>query len=142
MGALLGSPGTLKRVQVIQRGNSPRVVRARVYGSRGSRVLTGPSIRARLGLDDTWAYFTRVSTSAARVRGARAASAGYRALAGTFVPAPRSRELAIERRENGDWVDAGSTVTDAKGRYRATVVGPGTYRVRSGAVAGPPARLR
>lgn len=68
MGALLGSPGKLKRVEVLQRGVSPRVVRARVYGSNGSVVLTGPQIRARLGLDDTWAYFSRVNS-------ARAASA-------------------------------------------------------------------
>ncbi len=68
MGALLGSPGTLKRVEVLQRGVSPRVVRARVYGSNGSVMLTGPQIRARLGLDDTWAYFSRANS-------ARAASA-------------------------------------------------------------------
>jgi stage II sporulation protein D len=65
MGALLGSPGTLKRVEVLQRGVSPRVVRARVYGSNGSVVLTGPQIRARLGLDDTWAYFSRVGSAKA-----------------------------------------------------------------------------
>lgn len=65
MGALLGSPGTLKRVEVLQRGVSPRVVRARVYGSNGSVVLTGPQIRARLGLDDTWAYFTKVGSARA-----------------------------------------------------------------------------
>jgi stage II sporulation protein D len=71
MGALLGAPGTLRRVQVISRGVSPRVVRARVYGSNGSTVLTGPQIRARLGLDDTWAYFTRVSSARAAAKLAR-----------------------------------------------------------------------
>jgi stage II sporulation protein D len=65
MGALLGSPGKLKRVEVLQRGVSPRVVRARIYGSNGSVVLTGPQIRARLGLDDTWAYFSRASSARA-----------------------------------------------------------------------------
>jgi stage II sporulation protein D len=65
MGALLGSPGKLKRVEVLQRGISPRVVRARVYGANGSVVLTGPQIRARLGLDDTWAYFSRVGSARA-----------------------------------------------------------------------------
>ncbi|HYI81106.1 MAG TPA: SpoIID/LytB domain-containing protein [Thermoleophilaceae bacterium] len=65
MGALLGSPGKLKRVEVLQRGVSPRVVRARVYGANGSVVLTGPQIRARLGLDDTWAYFSRVGSARA-----------------------------------------------------------------------------
>jgi len=65
MGALLGSPGKLKRVEVLQRGVSPRIVRARVYGSNGSVVLTGPQIRARLGLDDTWAYFSRAGSARA-----------------------------------------------------------------------------
>jgi stage II sporulation protein D len=65
LGALLGSPGALRRVQVLQRGKSPRIVRARVYGSRGSRVLTGAQIRARLGLYDSWAYFSKVRTARA-----------------------------------------------------------------------------
>jgi stage II sporulation protein D len=68
MGALLGSPGTLRRVEVLSRGVSPRVVRARVVGSNGSVVLTGPQIRARLGLDDTWAYFTRVGSARAAAK--------------------------------------------------------------------------
>jgi stage II sporulation protein D len=71
MGALLGSPGTLRRVKVLSRGVSPRIVRARVYGSRGSTVLTGPQIRARLGLDDTWAYFTRARSARAAATLAR-----------------------------------------------------------------------
>lgn len=68
MGALLGSPGTLRRVQVLSRGVSPRVVRARIVGSNGSTILTGPQIRARLGLDDTWAYFTRVGSARAAAK--------------------------------------------------------------------------
>ncbi|HEX2095972.1 MAG TPA: SpoIID/LytB domain-containing protein [Solirubrobacterales bacterium] len=71
MGALLGAPGTLRRVEVLSRGISPRVVRARIVGSRGSTILTGPQIRARLGLDDTWAYFTRVGSARAAARLAR-----------------------------------------------------------------------
>lgn len=72
MGALLGSPGTLRRVEVLSRGVSPRVVRARVVGANGSTILTGPQIRARLGLDDTWAYFTRAgSAKAAKALAAR-----------------------------------------------------------------------
>jgi stage II sporulation protein D len=71
LGALLGSSGTLRRVQVLSRGVSPRVVRARIVGSNGSTILTGPQIRARLGLDDTWAYFTRVGSARAAARLAR-----------------------------------------------------------------------
>jgi stage II sporulation protein D len=143
MGALLGSPGTLRRVDVLERGESPRVVRARIVGSRGTTILTGPQIRARLGLDDTWAYFTKVSASAAVVRGARAASAGYRRIVGSFAPAPRSRRLTIERRGGGgDWRRVGSTVTTATGRYRAIVGRAGVYRVTARRVAGPAVRVR
>jgi stage II sporulation protein D len=143
MGALLGSPGTLKKVEVLERGVSPRVVRARVVGSRGSRILTGPQIRSRLGLDDTWAYFTRVSASSATVRGARAASAGLRTVAGSFVPAPRSRRLSVERRGGGgNWQRAGSTVTTANGRFRASVGRGGVYRVSARGVSGPAVHVR
>jgi stage II sporulation protein D len=143
MGALLGSPGTLRGVDVLQRGKSPRVVRARIRGSRGSVVLTGPQIRARLGLDDTWAYFTRVSSSAASARRARVARSGYRVFTGSFTPAPRSLRLAVERLGGGgDWQRAGSTIAAASGRFQATVGGPGVYRVRARGVAGPAVRVR
>ena len=39
----LVAPGRFKRVKVLDRGVSPRVVRARVIGSAGSTVLTGPA---------------------------------------------------------------------------------------------------
>ena len=45
----LGARGRFKRLKVLKRGVSPRVVRARVIGSRGSSTSPGPSIRARLG---------------------------------------------------------------------------------------------
>jgi stage II sporulation protein D len=78
LGALLGSPGTLRQVKVLSRGVSPRIVRARIVGSNGSTILTGPQIRARLGLDDTWAYFTRVSSARAATAVARRWVAGGR----------------------------------------------------------------
>ena len=46
----LGAPGAFKRLKVLQRGVSPRVVRARVIGTAGSRTVTGPQVRAALGL--------------------------------------------------------------------------------------------
>ena len=38
----LGAPGEFKRLKVLQRGVSPRVVRAQVLGTRGARTATGP----------------------------------------------------------------------------------------------------
>lgn len=141
MGARLGSPGTLRRVRVLSRGVSPRVVRARVYGSKGSVVLTGPQIRARLGLDDTWVYFTKVTTSQARPARS-AAHIGGRALVGSFSPAPRSRHVVVERLADGRWVYAATALVSRTGRFRAVVTQPGAYRVRSGQVAGPTVRFR
>ncbi|MGI9082552.1 MAG: SpoIID/LytB domain-containing protein [Thermoleophilaceae bacterium] len=144
LGARLGARGAFRKVRVIERGLSPRIVRARVYGSRGSHVLTGAQIRARLGLYDSWAYFTRVSTSQVGRPTARRARAGaaFPEIAGTFDPAPRSRALLVERRRGRRWERVGEIPTSRRGRYRSTLATPGTYRVRAGAVAGPAVRVR
>ncbi len=57
--AELGSlvKGRLRGVQIVKRGVSPRIVRARVVGSGGTTTTTGPELRSRLGLPDTWATF-------------------------------------------------------------------------------------
>ena len=59
MQAELGSlvKGRLRRVQIVKRGVSPRIVRAKVVGSGGTTTTTGPELRSRLGLPDTWATF-------------------------------------------------------------------------------------
>ena len=56
----LGSRGSFRRLKVVKRGTSPRVVKAQVIGSRGTTTISGPTIRARLALRDTWMRFTRV----------------------------------------------------------------------------------
>ncbi|HEV3376172.1 MAG TPA: SpoIID/LytB domain-containing protein [Thermoleophilaceae bacterium] len=141
----LGAPGRFRRVQVLDRGVSPRVVQARVVGSAGSTVLTGPQIRARLGLRDTWFTFVRASSSVRRARSARPASWGPRllepALAGSWTPAPRRRVLTVERRDNGRWVKVTKVRTTKQGRYRLDIGRAGVYRVRSGRVAGPSVRV-
>jgi stage II sporulation protein D len=144
--AALGAPGRFKRVKVLDRGVSPRVVRARVVGSAGSVVLTGPQIRARLGLRDTWLTFVQARTSVAGPRSARPASWGPRvvapALAGSFTPAPKQRVLTLERRHRHRWRAIGKVRTTDAGRYRVEIGRGGLYRVRSGQVAGPAVRVR
>jgi stage II sporulation protein D len=49
--------GRLKRIEVTERGRSPRIVRARVVGTGDSTSVTGDTLRARLGLRSTWARF-------------------------------------------------------------------------------------
>ncbi len=56
--------GSFKGIRVTKRGVSPRIVTAEVVGSRGVTVTDGATLRARLGLFDTWAYFTSISGEA------------------------------------------------------------------------------
>jgi stage II sporulation protein D len=55
------SKGALRAVYVLKRGTSPRVVKALLIGATGSTTTDGATLRARLGLRDTWAYFTSLS---------------------------------------------------------------------------------
>jgi stage II sporulation protein D len=49
--------GNLKKIRVLRTGRSPRIVRAKVVGSRGSTKVSGDTLRFRLGLRSTWARF-------------------------------------------------------------------------------------
>ncbi len=50
--------GSFRGIEVIRRGSSPRIVSAYVLGSKGRTLVSGPELAARLGLYDTWAYFS------------------------------------------------------------------------------------
>jgi stage II sporulation protein D len=54
--------GKLRGIKVLQRGVSPRIVQAEIIGTRGSTPVTGPQLRTRLGLFDTWAYFIAIKS--------------------------------------------------------------------------------
>jgi SpoIID/LytB domain protein len=144
----LGAPGAFKRLKVTERGESPRVVRAKVVGTAGTRTVTGPQVRTALGLRDTWFTDYRVASSSVRPRSARPASWGprpraARVLAGAFQPAPRTHVLGVERRDAaGHWHFVRRTHTSHAGRYRVTLARSGVYRVTYGAVKGPAVRLR
>jgi stage II sporulation protein D len=140
------SPGRFRKIVVLRRGVSPRIVRARVYGTQGTREISGPALRSRLGLYDTWAYFNTVSTSQVGSPTAFSARLGdvfpRRRIRGSFAPAPRGRLLTLERRAGSAWVRVKAVRTSASGRYTAVVPASGVYRVRAGDVAGPAVRVR
>jgi stage II sporulation protein D len=69
LGALV--KGSLQRIRVLRRGNSPRVVAAQVVGTGGRTPVSGPTLRRKLGLYDTWARFTVITANATRGDGAR-----------------------------------------------------------------------
>jgi SpoIID/LytB domain protein len=50
--------GRFKGIEVLKRGFSPRILSAYVLGSRGRTLVSGGELAARLGLYDTWAYFS------------------------------------------------------------------------------------
>jgi stage II sporulation protein D len=51
--------GRLKKVKVTKTGDSPRIVKAKVVGSKGSSRVSGLTLQGRLGLMSTWARFHR-----------------------------------------------------------------------------------
>ena len=50
--------GSFLGIEVTRRGFSPRILSAYVLGSGGRTLVTGAQLAARLGLYDTWAYFS------------------------------------------------------------------------------------
>ena len=50
--------GAFEGIEVLTRGSSPRILTAYVLGSAGRTLAGGGELAARLGLDDTWAYFS------------------------------------------------------------------------------------
>jgi stage II sporulation protein D len=50
--------GSFIGIEVLKRGASPRILTARVMGSSGASVVSGPTLAGRLGLSSTWEYFS------------------------------------------------------------------------------------
>jgi stage II sporulation protein D len=75
--------GRLRRIRVLKRGASPRIVYAKVVGTAGGRRVSGPTLESRLGLMSTWEAFKRVRGSPAEAR-ARLARRDH----GTRLPGP------------------------------------------------------
>lgn len=50
--------GSFRGIEVLARGYSPRILTAAILGSSGNTRIAGDELAARLGLQDTWAYFS------------------------------------------------------------------------------------
>ncbi|HEX6713575.1 MAG TPA: SpoIID/LytB domain-containing protein [Thermoleophilaceae bacterium] len=165
--AKLGSfvKGRLKTVNVTKRGVSPRIVGAQVIGTRGTVDVTGPQLRSRLGLYDTWAYFVSIKSGQGDAStqpedqvdpmqvtdggGATASRAWMRRVVepartlyvrGLVSPTPK--RVTLQRRDGSKWRTVGYGRTDARGRYALLVETAGTYRVLAGGGVGPAIRVR
>src|SRR4051794_8675042 len=154
--------GAFKGIQVIRRGESPRIVEADVIGSRGRTRVTGATLRARFGLFDSWAFFTSITTGNAPVPQAPGTAPSVPtggaqpfgsatllqprptvgAVAGRVLPVLSQAQVTLQRRDGGRWVSIGSAPVDRRGAYRAAVSRAGLYRVRYHDEAGPAVRVR
>ena len=106
--------------------------------------MRGTTLRTRLGLWDTWAYFStaRMSRPAAAARSSWLSTVvGPRELEAVIRPAPRGR-LTVQRRTATGWRRAGSLSNRTDGRYRFGVRNAGTYRVSIDGAAGPAVRVK
>lgn len=157
--------GSLRQIKVLSRGRSPRVVRAQIIGSGGRTNVSGPTLRSKLGLYDTWARFTVITASATRGDGnapkapgtpgtptggatprlARASSLarGLATLSGRVDPATPGRSfVTVQRRVGAGWVTRFDVPVRASGRYAARLRVRGLYRVVYGGAAGPSVLVR
>ncbi len=157
--AKLGSlvKGSFRGIDVISRGSSPRIVAADLVGSGGRTRVSGATIRARLGLYDSWAYFTSIRTGVApkaepdatptpatggAMPEARVAAAATHRLEGEVRPAVKDADIFVDRRDGGEWTEVGTAATDSRGRYAFLADRPGRYRVRYLVDVGPTVRVR
>ena len=162
--------GSLTRIRVLRRGRSPRVVAAQVIGTGGRTSVSGPALRSKLGLYDTWARFTVITANATRgdgsaptptpaspeqavpaapatggaVPSARAAALrdSVASLTGRVAPAPAGSWLTLQRWTGTRWVARFDVPVGAGGRYSARLRAPGLYRVRFAGESGPHVRVR
>jgi stage II sporulation protein D len=138
--------GRYQEIRVLERGDSPRILRAEVVGTRGRRSTTGSELRARLGLRDSWAHFgsieTAVAGAAVATRSPAMGPAPVGVLTGTVAPVPSDGRIAVERRGRDGWKPLVRGHTDRAGRFRIAVERAGLYRVRARGAAGPAVRAR
>lgn len=164
--------GSFRGIRVLRRGHSPRVVSAQVIGTRGRSSVSGPTLRSRLGLYDTWAYFYVVrsgnaprrlpelrhgggapSTPAAgggsgggiapRVAAvAMAVSRAHQALVGSVSPGRTGALVRVQRLQHGRWHTVGTARLRRGGAYLVTPTTAGTYRIVYRGMAGAAVRLR
>ncbi|HEY2636755.1 MAG TPA: SpoIID/LytB domain-containing protein [Solirubrobacteraceae bacterium] len=149
--------GSLRTIKVLERGKSPRIVRARVVGSRGSSVTDGSTLRSRLSAYDSWMYFylvtakgTKPAAVGAAVHGAagagtvpeRISRTRLRGLAGSVRGAPRGARAKIQRLRHGRWTAADRVPLGRGGTVRWTAPQAGTYRVTWGGMPSDAVALR
>jgi SpoIID/LytB domain protein len=148
--------GKLVGIRVTKTGASPRIMTAKVIGTRGTNSVTGSELEGAFGLLSTWATFTTISSSAGptptakpiRAEGDLAILAEIKRLfgevdnpsqklRGTIFPAGKGARVTVEIRAGGRWRRSGVVRIGAGGAYSVLVASAGEYRVVYRGLAGP-----
>src|SRR3954447_3766364 len=138
--------GKSRNLRIRQRGSSPRVVRADVVCSRGTRSVSGADIRSAAGLYDTWFTFVRVTSKAAgrpKILGKTLGKLLFpRAVVGNVSPAPKAgAKVTVQRLVRKRWRNAAAGRTARRGAYDVRVARAGTYRVLVAGAVGATTRI-
>jgi stage II sporulation protein D len=112
VGSPLGAAGSLRAVYTVKRGASPRIVKAALIGSKGTKFIDGGSLRMKLGLNSTWAVFTSMGISPAARDGASISSGGSITLSGRIYPAlAEGTEVRLHYKYDSKWRSRGVATT-------------------------------
>jgi stage II sporulation protein D len=124
LGALVR--GTLVGIAVTSHGVSPRILTARIVGTRGSASVTGAQLQGAFGLPSTYAAFTTIFTTAS-----------HGVLAGSVYPArARGGSVTVQRLGPGGWTTIGHAPL-AAGAFTWPVAVAGRYRIAYRSLGGP-----
>jgi stage II sporulation protein D len=118
--------GKLVGVQVTQHGVSPRVIRARVIGTRGTTTVSGATLQQAFGLLTTYARFTTITTNA-----------GAGTVTGDIYPGHTGQTFTVQQQSGRTWRSLGRRRLGRGGSYRVALSGTGHYRVQLGSLTGP-----
>jgi stage II sporulation protein D len=107
-GALGFSKGPLRAIYALKRGTSPRIVKALIIGDGGYTVTDGATLRVRLGLRDTWMFFTSLSITPSASTHRKITYGSSTTLTGRRYPALGSgATVTLHRRPSGgSWATA------------------------------------
>jgi stage II sporulation protein D len=114
IGGPLGVKGSLRAVYTVERGSSPRIVKAALIGTSGVKFMYGNELRMKLGLNSTWAVFTSMSISPAPRDHASVSAGGSLTLTGRIYPAlATGATVRLVFSYDGTW--HGRSVTTTRG---------------------------
>ncbi|HET6508672.1 MAG TPA: SpoIID/LytB domain-containing protein [Baekduia sp.] len=127
--------GSFRGITVLQRGASPRIVRAEVNGTGGVTQVTGPQLRQRFGLYDTWATFTYISSNSKVTSSDDDGSGGSGTKTKSTTTAPASTTVPASTGNGGATAGTGIDATGGQAAAIARVPAPrltGTFTVERG----------